>query len=160
MNPDWEARCAALWSELDKLEPADFVRRMDELTKELAPVDGIGFFERASARDSTGDPAMAVPLYRAAIGAGLEGIRRRRAVIQMASSLRALGEAMQSAELLATEMHRTSDELDDAVRAFLALALVDLGKEREAVSLALGALSRHLPRYNRSLARYAEGLRG
>jgi hypothetical protein len=41
------------------------------------------------------------------------------------------------------------------VRAFLALALVDLGREREAVAHSLVALSMYLPRYNRSLARYA-----
>jgi hypothetical protein len=47
------------------------------------------------------------------------------------------------------------DELDDAVRGFLALALVDVGREREAVTLALTALAPHLPRYQRSLANYA-----
>ena len=41
-----------------------------------------------------------------------------------------------------------------AVRGFLALALVDVGREREAVSLALRALAPHLPRYQRSLANY------
>ena len=50
------------------------------------------------------------------------------------------------------------DELDGAVRAFLALALVDLGREREAVAVSLTALSHYLPRYNRSLARYAGAL--
>jgi hypothetical protein len=44
------------------------------------------------------------------------------------------------------------------VRAFLALALVDLGREREAVAISLEALSRYLPRYNRSLARSASAL--
>jgi hypothetical protein len=34
--------------------------------------------------------------------------------------------------------------------------LTDLGREREAVSLALGALAAYLPRYNRSLANYAQ----
>jgi len=48
--------------------------------------------------------------------------------------------------------------LDDAVRAFLALALTDVGREREAVSLALGALAPHLPRYQRSLGNYARAL--
>lgn len=43
----------------------------------------------------------------------------------------------------------------DAVRAFLALAVVDTGREREAVSLALRALAPHLLRYQRSLANYA-----
>ena len=44
------------------------------------------------------------------------------------------------------------------MRAFLALALADVGREREALGLALGALSRHLPRYQRSLAAYARSL--
>ena len=32
---------------------------------------------------------------------------------------------------------------------------VDVGREREAVAVSLTALSQYLPRYNRSLARYA-----
>jgi hypothetical protein len=55
---------------------------------------------------------------------------------------------------------QASDEPDGAVHAFLALALVDLGRYREAVSLNLTALSRYLPRYNRSLARYAQEISG
>lgn len=38
---------------------------------------------------------------------------------------------------------------------FLALALVDVGREREAVALALGALAPHLARYQRSMGNYA-----
>jgi hypothetical protein len=45
--------------------------------------------------------------------------------------------------------------LDDAVEAFLALALVDVGREREAVSIALTALAGHLSRYQRSVSNYA-----
>jgi hypothetical protein len=63
-----------------------------------------------------------------------------------------------AAELLAAEFGAASDELDGAVLAFLALALADLGREREALSHSLTALSRCLPRYNRSLARYAAEL--
>jgi hypothetical protein len=48
-----------------------------------------------------------------------------------------------------------SDDLDDAVAATLALALVDVGREREAVSIAVTALSRHMTRYRRSMANYA-----
>ena len=53
------------------------------------------------------------------------------------------------ARLLSAEIDAASDELDGAVRAFLALALVDVGREREAVAHALIALSKYLPRYNR-----------
>ncbi|HSI91874.1 MAG TPA: tetratricopeptide repeat protein [Jiangellaceae bacterium] len=41
------------------------------------------------------------------------------------------------------------------MRAFLALALVGAGREREAVSHALTALVPHLPRYQRSVTNYA-----
>ncbi len=74
----------------------------------------------------------------------------------MASSLRNLGDSKQAANLLAAELHEVSDELDGAVRAFLVLALVDLGREREAVSVSLTAPSKYLPRYNRPLARHAQ----
>lgn len=100
-------------------------------------------------------PDLAIPLYRQSLELGLEGERRRRAVIQMASSLRNLGQAAESVALLTAERQKGSDDLDDAVSAFLALALVDTGREREAVSLALTALAPHLPRYQRSLANYA-----
>ena len=59
------------------------------------------------------------------------------------------------AALLTAEREAGSDDLDDAVDAFLALALVDAGREREAVAVALTALSRHRTRYRRSLTNYA-----
>nr|WP_256434476.1 tetratricopeptide repeat protein [Myxococcus sp. CA056] len=117
-------------------------------------------FERASAHDSLGQEALAAPLYRQALASGLSGGLRRQAVIQLASTLRNLGEVQESVALLTAERAVGSDELDDAVSAFLALSLVDAGREREAVGLALGALARHLPRYNRSLSNYAKALRG
>ena len=76
-------------------------------------------------------------------------------MVQLASSLRNLGSADESVALLTAELDAASDDLDDAVRAFLALALTDVGREREAVSLALLALAPHLTRYRRSLAAYA-----
>jgi Tetratrico peptide repeat len=56
-------------------------------------------------------------------------VRRRRAVIQLASSLRNLGQPQESVPLLQSEVEVGSDYLDDAVRAFRALALVDVGQE-------------------------------
>ena len=153
---DWEDRLAALWATVDEHEGDDFVARMDELASELPADDAVGLFERASARDSTGHSDLAVPLYERALARGLEGELRRQAVIQMASSLRNLGRAPESVALLTAERDGASDHLDDAVSAFLALALVDTKREREAVSVALAALAPHLPRYQRSLANYAQ----
>lgn len=155
---EWERRLAELWASLDDREEDDFLAAMDELVAELPEGSAVADFERAAALDSTGHPDRAVPLYRQALDHGLEGIRRRRAVIQMASSLRNLGRAPESVELLESERAAGSDELDDAVGGFLALALADVGREREAASIALGALAPHLPRYQRSLGNYARAL--
>jgi hypothetical protein len=155
---DWEQRTASLWDRLDDLEPEDFRARIDALAAERPPGDADALFERACANDSTGRPDVAEPLYREALAAGLSGIRRRRAVIQLASTLRNLGHADESVALLSAERDAGSDELDDAVTAFLALALTDVGREREAAGFALEALALHLPRYNRSLASYAREL--
>jgi tetratricopeptide (TPR) repeat protein len=158
--PEWEKRVADLWASMDDYDPDEFVKWIEVFAAELPPDSAIGLFERGAAQDSTGHPDRAVPLYQAALTAGLIGVRRRRACIQLASSLRNLGNAQHAADLLTAELQAPGDELDDAVRAFLALALVDLGREREAVAVSLTALSRHLPRYNRSLACYAQQLAG
>jgi tetratricopeptide (TPR) repeat protein len=157
---DWEQRLSDLWASFDDLSEEQFLARMEELAAELPADSAEAAFERASALDSTGHSDLAVPLYQQALELGLEGEPRRRAVIQLASSLRNLGRAPESVALLTAEREAGSDELDDAVSAFLALALVDTGREREAVSLALTALSRHLPRYQRSLANYAQEISG
>jgi hypothetical protein len=151
----WEERVAEAWRRFDDFEPEEFRRLIDELAAELPAGSPEAAFERASASDSTGHPDQAVPLYREALAAGVTGERRRRATIQLASSLRNLGRPQESVALLEEELTRGSDHLDDAVRAVLALALTDLGREREAVSLLLGALAPHLPRYQRSMANYA-----
>jgi hypothetical protein len=156
---DWEKRVSELWAEIDGFDETDFIGRIDALVAELPPGSAIGLFERGAAFDSTGNPDLAVPLYSEALSAGLVGERRRRAVIQMASSLRNLGKPQDALTLLTAESEAASDDLDGAVATFLALTLVDLGREREAVAVALTALSTYLPRYNRSVARYAQELR-
>ena len=154
----WEARLAAVWASLRDLEPARFRESIRELVSELPHGEAVGLFELACAQDSTGQSDVAVPLYRAALAKGLEGIRRRRAVIQLASSLRSLGQAEEALSLLEAESFQGDDTLSSAVSAFRALALSDLGRDREALGHALSALSTHLPRYNASLARYAAEL--
>ncbi len=153
---EWEQRVSDLWASIDDLGEEEFLTRMEQLADELPADSAVAAFERAASLDSTGHSDLAVPLYRQALDLGLEGERRRRAVIQMASSLRNLGQPRESVALLTAEREASSDNLDDAVNAFLALALVDVGREREAVSLALTALAPHLPRYQRSLANYAQ----
>ncbi|MGA5196682.1 tetratricopeptide repeat protein [Streptomyces exfoliatus] len=162
---DWERRVTALWERIDTHEPADFRARVAELAAERPADDPAALFEQGAAHDSTGQPEEAVRLYRRALDQGLTGLRRRRAVIQLASSLRNLGRPDRAVELLTAERDMPADRLDadeqalgSAVDAFLALALADTGRDREAAALALGALAPLLPRYNRSLAHYARAL--
>ncbi|MFC6086075.1 tetratricopeptide repeat protein [Sphaerisporangium aureirubrum] len=152
---DWDRRVAEAWTQLDHLPEEDFRALIDRLAAELPSDDGDASFERAAAYDSTGHPGHAVPLYREALAKGTTGERRRRTVIQLASSLRNLGHPEESIALLTPELTAPSDHLDDAIRAFLALALADTGQEREALTLSLTALAPHLPRYQRSLTNYA-----
>jgi tetratricopeptide (TPR) repeat protein len=155
-DPEWERRVADLWAAFDSQPEDEFLARMEKLVAELPVDSSVAAFERAASLDSTGHSDRAVPLYRKALElGGLPGERRRRAVIQLASSLRNLGRPAESVELLTAERDAGSDQLDDAISAVLALTLVDLGREREAVSIAVTALARHLPRYQRSMANYA-----
>ncbi|MFB4302779.1 tetratricopeptide repeat protein [Actinomadura sp. NTSP31] len=159
-TPDdqWKQRIADLWAAFDEHEPQAFLAKVKSMADELPAGNAIAEYELASAHDSIGHEAEAAVHYRRAFAAGLPESHRRRATIQFASTLRNLGQADESVSLLTAERDAGSDELDDAVTAFLALALTDLGRDREAAALALGALSRHLPRYNRSLANYAKAL--
>jgi tetratricopeptide (TPR) repeat protein len=155
---NWQQRVDALWALFDSYEPDVFVTEMTRLVSERPTDDALAASELGGAYDSTGHSDLAVPHYRRALELGLDGKRHRQVVIQLASSLRNLGRASESVVLLEAERDARTDELDDAVRAFLALALTDLGREREAAALALEALAPHLARYQRSVRNYAQAL--
>lgn len=157
-STEWESRLAAVLAGIDDLPEDEFLAVVLDLTAQLPADDPVGLFERAGAYDSTGQPEVAVPLYEQALAAGLDGPRRRRAVISLASSWRNLGQPGVAVRLLEAETERPGDELDAAVATFRALALADLGREREGLAVALLALADYLPRYNRSVARYALAL--
>ncbi|GAA4899786.1 tetratricopeptide repeat protein [Stackebrandtia albiflava] len=157
---EWEDRIDDLWRRAGELTPERLLSEIAALTAECPHADGTADFERAGAHDHLDDPDTAIPLYRAALRDGLTGDRHRFAVIQLASSLRNVGSAAEGVDLLTAELDRRSDEYDDAVRAFLSLALIDLGRGREAVATALTALRPHLPAYGRALGEYIALLDG
>lgn len=161
MNQDWEDRVTAAWAAFDTYaeeEAADFRAVIDALVAELPEDSPLGPFEQACAWDSTGHSDKAVPLYREALARGLDGYQGRRARIQLSSSLRNIGRPEEGVKLLTPELDAPSDELDDAVRATLALCLSSLGRDREGLSLVLESLAAHLPRYQRSMTNYARAL--
>ncbi|GAA3209883.1 tetratricopeptide repeat protein [Microbacterium terregens] len=155
---DWEDRVAAVWAD-DSLRDEQVMARIDALAAERPQGDARALFERAGSRDAAGHEAEAEPLYRAALAAGLDEKHRTQAVIQLASTIRNLGRIDEAVGLLRAEYERgPGAPLHDEVAAFLALALVSSGNEREAASVALLALAPHLHMYTRSVLGYAEDL--
>lgn len=160
MDENWEIQLQCIWLKLGTISNEEFIQQIKNHVELLTISDSqaIADFERACAFDSTGHEKEAEPLYRSALDKGLIGLRRRRARIQLASTLRNNGKIEESIRILRDEKANYSDELNDAVDSFLALSLSSAGEHKEALSIALKAISKHLPRYNNSLSRYAENL--
>ncbi len=165
INDAWEHQIAAIWEIADASPEIDLVAAIDALAAAHVDSDGVedaaALFERASARDRVGLEAEAEKYYRAALALpGLDPYRRSRASIQLASTLRILGQLAESEQLLTAELDRHLEPgnpraLHDEARAILALTYVAQGRAVEAAGLALSALSPHLTRYNRSVSRNA-----
>ncbi len=153
----WEAQIDAVWKRTD-LSDIELRGAIERVAAVCPYSDGTADFERAGSWDSTGEPEAAIALYEKALAAGLDPDRRRRCAIQLASSLRNVGRVDESIGLLTEELGKPSDDLDDAVVAFLALAKASSGDDRGGLALALEALAGHLPRYQRSVRSYAKHL--
>lgn len=156
----WEKDLTKIWEQLGVISNEEFIDLIKIHTDEISAdqPNAVSDFERACAYDSTGFEKNAEPLYRSALELGLMGLRRRRARIQLASTLRNNGKIQESIEILREEKENYSDELDDAVNAFLALSLSSINNDKEALSLVLESLSAHLPRYNKSVYNYSKEL--
>lgn len=158
ITDSWDDRVAAVWADAHLADDTR-VREIDLLAAERPAGDARALFERAGARDSAGMEVQAEPLYREALSAGLDELRRPQAVIQLASTIRNLGRVDESLELLRNEYERGADcAFHDEASAFYALALATDGQTMAAVSVALTALAPHLTRYTRSVTGYAQEL--
>lgn len=156
MDHGWEDRVAAFWESADDTRPERTLAAMRRLIDERPPHDAVALYEWASIHDFLGRERDAVSLYRAALDGGLSGDRRPQAVIQLASSLRNIGDPAAAVALL--EDLPEDPGTGAAARAFLALALHDLGRHDDALRVALHALSPTLPRYRRAVQAYADAL--
>lgn len=156
MAATWDERIASFWASVDDTQPEAMLHAMRVLAAERPVDDPDAQYEWASAHDYLGMEHQAVPHYRAALGHGLAGARKARAIIQLASSLRNIGEPEAAVELL--RQQPTDEVTGDAAQAFLALALRDSGQHDEALRTALLALARTLPLYRRAVENYATEL--
>ncbi|WP_062202194.1 tetratricopeptide repeat protein [Demequina salsinemoris] len=151
----WEQDVADFWSHADRSRAAETVEEAERLCLD-APDGAAALYELASAHDFVDDEEGAVPLYRRALAAGLDGMRRDEAVIQLASSLRNVGRPEEAVALLESEPVR--EELVPAAQAFLALALHDAGRCDDALRTALAALAPSLALYQGAITRYADAI--
>ncbi|MDQ0648722.1 tetratricopeptide (TPR) repeat protein [Microbacterium natoriense] len=157
---NWDERIDEVWADATGEEVGDeIIARIDALAAERGADDARAEFERAGARDSAGRPAEAVELYRRALELGLDAEHRPQAVVQLASSLRNLGEFDQALAVIRAEEEISADgPYRDAVAAVHALVLASAGQPARGLSVALLALVPHLPRYHRSMTAYAHDI--
>ena len=126
-----------------------------------SPADAVALYELAGAHDEAGREAEAIPLYREALVRGLVDPERSRAVVQLASSLRNVGELDEALALLdgdGDDAAALDPELAASVAAFRALVLHDLGRHGEALAVALATLAPTLPAYRVSVEVSAQAL--
>lgn len=154
----WEERIATIWSAASgELVDDEVIARIDAIAAERGPEDARAEFERAGARDSAGREAEAVELYRRALALGLDDEHRPQAVIQLASSLRNIGDFEQALVLLEEEQRAHPESpYRDAVAVVTSLVLASSGAPARGLSVALLALVPYLPRYHRSMTAYAQ----
>ena len=158
----WDNRVAVLWESCGEKSEAEFLAAMQDLIDELGVDDPRRSYQRASALDYVGRESEAEPLYREAIGAGLDGVSRLdglRCRLQLASTLRNLGQAQDALAVLeAINAESLKPEQRDWLDSFLALCQVSAGRERDGARTALLALSRHLTEYTETVPREARNL--
>lgn len=175
-GPEAATHLAELWEAFDAHAPEAF-RRLVERAVEHAP-SAVAEFELAGVHDSFGEEAQAEPRYRRALELGLEPDREAQCRIQLASTLRNLERADEGLALLQPLLEADfAPSGDPAVpasardvraaafaayapqaRGFAALCLASLGRDREAVRMAVAGIGASVTRYSRSLIGYAADL--
>lgn len=129
------------------IENARDLRRADELEAsqakllallEVYPDHPLVLFEVGGSYDVMGEEEMAIPYYRRAIEAGLDGNDLQECLVCLGSTLRVVGEYEEAVEIL----EQAVDEFPDrnSSRAFLALAYLSNGDAEDAVRTLLGLL--------------------
>ena len=156
MISDWEQRVAQFWATADDSQVELSLAQMKSLVEELDQENPDGMFEWASVHDFLGLELQAIPLYERALDLGLVGLKREKALIQLASSLRNVGRPDDAIAIL--EENEFGDETFLASRSFLALAMFDAGKPSEALRQTLEYLYPSDALYARSILFYARQL--
>jgi hypothetical protein len=154
----WKKEIEAVWAAVDDFGPDELIAEVDRIVGAPGVPTAVRYFEAAGARDAADRPADAVPLYQKAIQTGLEPFEDRQARIQLASSLRNLGDCTAALEILDAMSTDVGDGLDDGVVVFRAFTLSSLERPHEVIPALIHALASHMSWYSRSAHGYADTL--
>lgn len=140
-RPDDMLDLAATIEAARELRQADDLETSQERLLSLLehyPDHPLVLFEVGGSYDLMGEEEMAIPYYRRAIEAGLDGDDLQECLVCLGSSLRVVGESDEAVEIL----EQAVDEFPErnSGRAFLALAYYSNGDYQEAVETLLGLL--------------------
>jgi tetratricopeptide (TPR) repeat protein len=118
-------------------------------------------YEAACVHDYLGREAAAIPFYLAAIADGLPPEQLRGAYLGLGSTYRALGQYPSAEQALSEGLTRFPDAAE--LKTFLAMALHNLGKSKQAVELLLTVIAdtcadQHLCQYRKALMSYAHDI--
>lgn len=156
-DASWEQKITYFYEqEFDDDDPHGSIAKMRDVTSERPDGDAKALFELGGVHDALGLEGEAIPLYRQAIEAGLEGTSGLRVSIQLASTLRNVGASTEAVAILESMPAAGLDE--GARQAFLALALYDEGRYGDSLRTVLHALIPTLDGYKRALTDYAAEL--
>jgi tetratricopeptide (TPR) repeat protein len=123
------------------------LRRVDKLDESQAlllqlleeyPQDPVVLFEVGGSYDVIGQEKQAIPYYRQAVEAGLDGDDLQECLLCLGINHRVIGQFEEAVAVLEKTAHQFPD--DNSGRVFLALAYYSDGREDEAVRLLLEIL--------------------
>ncbi|WP_053058086.1 tetratricopeptide repeat protein [Rubrobacter aplysinae] len=125
------------------------------------PGDAAASLSYARILGSLGHEREAIPRYEQAIAGGLSDKETEEAALDLGSSYRTVGEPAKAAEVLKRGLARFPE--NQALRAFLAMSLHDLGEYREATATLLRCLTEFssdawIVRYQRPINHYADDM--
>ena len=155
MSTDYESRIA-LGNELERSGKEDeaiahFRQMLDEY-----PDDPRILYEYGGAFDTAGRENEAIPLYRQALAKGLSGDYLPQLYLQMASTLRNIGQLDEAVTILEDACRQYPER--PSLKLFLALALESAGRDHDALTTLFDLAIVHVD--TTDMKRYARSIRG
>ncbi len=161
MSTDFESRIAQ-GNDLSRAGKDDEAIAHFRLLLDQYPDDPRALYEYGGAFDSAGRENEAIPLYRKALEKGLSGDYLPQLYLQLASSLRNVGQLDEAITILQDACQHYPE--GPSLKLFLALALESAGRDHDALTtlfeLAIVYVdTADMKRYARSIRAYADDRR-